>query len=536
MFSRNRKRTLALLLVAIMILGVLSACNNDSANPSSSAPGSSPSARPTDPALWPTLTIATTEFWADNVSYQDDLPILRQVQEDLGINIVWESLGWEQYMQSMQTRLAAGRDLPDIIRVPGSISDNIKYAQQGLLISMTNLINETNTPDMLRLFEQYPEMRKSLVTPDGEIYFIGNYAHSKPNAMGILYRKDWLDALGMDVPKTTADWYAFMKGMKENDLNGQGAGTIIPFGSQNLHVFITGFGLPFVAVNLYYSYDENGKVLFNSMQPGYKEWLAYCNSLYEAGFLDPMFGAGQSQIAELEKQNLVGVFAENPGAADQKESVLKSLGFDDADVRWEFPPADPNGNVRWAPGPLMRNSTRLSITKDCKDPALAMRFLNYGWANPEGNRLWLFGIEGEHYTMGSNGMPVYSEDMISHPQYALGIRIRQIGGYDFYDLQSLEWNVVRTVGRFAEILNYIETKPQYYYPSMPQLIPTDEESDVVAELSPDITSYIDEMTSRFITGREPISNFDSFVEKLKGLGIESLIDVYQAMYDRYNNS
>ncbi len=61
-----------------------------------------------------------------------------------------------------------------------------------------------------------------------------------------------------------------------------------------------------------------------------------------------------------------------------------------------------------------------------------------------------------------------------------------------------------------------------------------EDSDRIAELEAEINPYKDEMTIKFIKGEEPIDNFDNFIEMLKNMGVEELIELKQKAYDKWN--
>jgi len=61
-----------------------------------------------------------------------------------------------------------------------------------------------------------------------------------------------------------------------------------------------------------------------------------------------------------------------------------------------------------------------------------------------------------------------------------------------------------------------------------------EESDESANLMATITTYIDEMTIKFITGEEPIDNFDKYIAQLKEFGIEKVTKFRQDALGRYN--
>jgi putative aldouronate transport system substrate-binding protein len=41
------------------------------------------------------------------------------------------------------------------------------------------------------------------------------------------------------------------------------------------------------------------------------------------------------------------------------------------------------------------------------------------------------------------------------------------------------------------------------------------------------------MQMKFITGEEPLTNFDAYIDTLDKMGVNTLIQAYQAAYDRY---
>ena len=47
----------------------------------------------------------------------------------------------------------------------------------------------------------------------------------------------------------------------------------------------------------------------------------------------------------------------------------------------------------------------------------------------------------------------------------------------------------------------------------------------------DITTYIDEMTLKFITGAEPLENFDAYLEQLDKMGMQDAIDITASEYE-----
>ena len=62
---------------------------------------------------------------------------------------------------------------------------------------------------------------------------------------------------------------------------------------------------------------------------------------------------------------------------------------------------------------------------------------------------------------------------------------------------------------------------------------TQDQHNAAVGAESDIGGYIAEMQMKFITGEEPLTNFDNYLDTLKKMGIEDLIAVYQDAYDRY---
>ena len=61
----------------------------------------------------------------------------------------------------------------------------------------------------------------------------------------------------------------------------------------------------------------------------------------------------------------------------------------------------------------------------------------------------------------------------------------------------------------------------------------DEEQQRLGEIENEVFTYCDEMVLKFITGAEPLENFDQYVETIKSLGIEEAIALEQKGYDTY---
>ncbi|UUZ79360.1 hypothetical protein LJK88_29860 [Paenibacillus sp. P26] len=45
--------------------------------------------------------------------------------------------------------------------------------------------------------------------------------------------------------------------------------------------------------------------------------------------------------------------------------------------------------------------------------------------------------------------------------------------------------------------------------------------------------YVDEMSTKFITGDAPFSQWDTYVATLKKMGLDRYMSIYEAAYKRY---
>ena len=68
---------------------------------------------------------------------------------------------------------------------------------------------------------------------------------------------------------------------------------------------------------------------------------------------------------------------------------------------------------------------------------------------------------------------------------------------------------------------------------VPAVTMNTEESSEFQSLYADIKTYVEESTVGMIMGTMPLDQFDAFVEQLKAMGIERVIEIEQTALDRY---
>ena len=92
------------------------------------------------------------------------------------------------------------------------------------------------------------------------------------------------------------------------------------------------------------------------------------------------------------------------------------------------------------------------------------------------------------------------------------------------------------VRQVAFVNNIIPYQSELYFP-VKLLNFTDDEQHVLDNKLADIQRYYKEMEGKFITGIMDIeSGWDEYCATLEKMGVQDVIEVYQAAYDRFNGA
>lgn len=441
---------------------------------------------------------------------------------------------------------AGGSNLPDII-----IGDNvddfdvIAYGKKGLIIPL-NEYYENSSYYLKQIAEKESGFLNSITMSDGNIYTIPRYTKILQNEFGVklwMY-KPFLDNLGLDIPKTTDDFYEVLMKIKNNDPNGNGINDEIAFigaggngASGSLFADFVMSSFIYADAEDYYMYPENGKIHFACTDERWKEGLKYLKKLCSDKLLSPAsFTTTPGQFNSIinKKEVIAGSFVSmGPNFTDENKN--RSLEY-----KVIAPLIGPEGEqnpICWATKP--RN--RFFITKNCKYPEAAFR-LGDIMCDEEVAIMNRWGVEGSDWERASeNDIGVASEEgypALIVPKLGWGVRQNSHWhgngpGYRDYNIglgvavtesNPMDYEIARSS------LVYKNLMPKEY---IVKLVYNIDEYDEVAKISGEIMSYVNNSTVEFITGAKDIdANWDKFVSDLNLLGAERLKDIMQAAYSR----
>jgi putative aldouronate transport system substrate-binding protein len=467
-----------------------------------------------------------------------DMKVLNEYAKKTNITINWQTVPDNAFEEKRNISLAGG-DLPDIFyRAKLTPYDEVNYGSQGVLLPLNKLIDQY-APNLKALFQKYPEIKKSITAPDGNIYSLPQIADYLAPRIGNkpFINKKWLDQLKLPIPTTTEEYYQVLKAFKEKDPNGNGIADEIPWsGDKLVSIWASlrgAWGLGTAGEkNANIDIGADGKIRFYTMDPNYKSLLEYMNRLYKDGLIDKeVFTQELPQFLAKGTQGVVGsINSSNP-------NVMGPKYMDD----YVSLPAlkGPNGDHLYSPvNPITQVQGTFAITKNNKHPEATIRWVDYFYSD-EGSKFFRMGIEGETYETLPDGNVKYLDLISKNPK---GLSLDQaIGQYSPWPGGGLPQLITEKLDKTGNSLPSALASAKLLQPDIPKeilpsLLFTKEEQERLNALSSDISTYVTEMRVKFITGATPLSAYDTYVSTLKKMGTDEFISIYQKAYDRYKKN
>ncbi len=413
-------------------------------------------------------------------------------------DITWEIVpAVSDYDQKKNLAIASG-NAPDLIQC--SKTDMVLWADQGLIQPLDALI-EQYAPDYRRnvaangadLYGRYLGRQYSLITPSNPML----------NGRHQFVRKDWLDRLGLEMPRTTEELFTVLKAFTFDDPDGNGKNdTYGMSGVKNL-AFMDQLTSPFdVDFDSWSRVD--GQIVPDIIRPETKEALAYIKKCWEAGVIEPdafilqfgeywarcrqgyygfinMYQSGVITIANplLRKDNPQALYAivappiEGPGGT-------RRLSVDS----WDY--------WHWA------------VPVAVKHPEAGVRLFNYSFTEEADRLFW--GDEGVSHEIRAGYY--FRIPRQKNPQawaYSYNFVV------DLYHTRSVHfliemWTALARTGVVS--MDYVESIGllEEYGDHDPYRIP----SLLEAEKMPVLRNYFTEMAVNIVLGRRPLDDFDGW--------------------------
>ena len=321
----------------------------------------------------------------DGMSYEDNA-YTRFLKDDLNIEVVYDWIASSSdYDEKMNLCIGSGT-IPEMMNVNATqYRALLKYD----MIQPLDQYFEDYASDKLKGFVESggEELKKCITNDKGEMMAIPAPSMMVGEMNEMWIRQDWLDKLGLEVPRTWDEMAAVAEAFVTQDPDGNGEddtiGILGPGNSNHINdIGDNQFGLDplfcsFQSYPQYWLQDEDGTVKYGSIQPETRVALEKIQKLYTDKLIDPeMLVRNNCQEAVLSGK--VGIFF---GPWWSGYTVGEATLAGEADWRAYFTPLSEDGKYyTHMPDPT---SKYVVVSKSCKNPEAAFKIISYLVANEQ---------------------------------------------------------------------------------------------------------------------------------------------------------
>lgn len=311
----------------------------------------------------------------------------KSYDEDLGIKLkyLW-SVPMQQYVQKINITIASN-DLPDLFAV-NQMQFN-QLVNGDMIEDLTELYSKNRSDFVDKILNSDGGFALKMATKKNRLYAIPGLGSSNGETNMLYIRKDWLDKLGLQPPKTMEELRKIAEAFVNNDPDGNGKKDTVGIPLQKDLLTMTG-ACSFLGISEGFGghfkdtwiRSKDGKLLYGAVQPEMKQVLDFTAKMFKDGLIDPEFVVKDyKKECELIISGKCGINYGNQSLPYYPNK--DSRNFDGAEWR-AYPIPTENGNQ-----PKVSVSDGVSqyfvVKKNCKNPEAVIKLLNYTLSkvNPE---------------------------------------------------------------------------------------------------------------------------------------------------------
>ncbi|MCI8664234.1 MAG: extracellular solute-binding protein [Hungatella sp.] len=463
----------------------------------------------------------------------DNAEVVKMIEERFHIDMKAWQVDAKNFQENLNVRFAGG-EMPDVL-VVNNLSLLPTYVDGGIVGELPIEVIREKAPNYAKVADEYDDGTLwSTMIYNGKNYGVTNPMDAVPMAM--FWRKDWLDKLGLEVPKTLDEYEEVLTAFVEQDPDGNGKKDTAGMAERAFNAVFGAYGLRCVTGGKpgfkveEMQLGEDNVPFFPYIHPDAKLALAKLHDWYEKGIIDKEFITGENHggytwLSHSFMNGRIGLTCAQPyhylntdrDLTDEKTwgvCMRELKGLDpDAEIVIGPAPVGPDGKSGTEGWNLTGRLTCLT-TQAASDPRKVDAFLamlDAYYADMEYAKLVNYGLEGIHFEQTPDG-PVRLME---------GVELRREGVLqcDFGSTVTFAKNVTPEKTEFGHKV----TGNGYYRFNIP---PVQEFSDVIATLD----TLTEQAYFDMITGTKPLDYFDTFVEEFKKAGGEAAEKAVQEAY------
>lgn len=509
------KRTISLLLALLLLVG----CTAVSALAEDKEP----------------ITIRVMTFANAMTLDCNELPVWQDLQKKTGITIDWDQIssGYDEKKALVLGTL----ELPDVFF--SGLNDSDLIMNEGAFMDLSELVKDC--PNIQKMFAEVPSTLRMSVSPDGAIYSLPSIEPFCTDSYTVMMiNKAWLDKLNLDMPTTFDELEKVLIAFRDLDPNGNGQkdeipldwnagrGSIFPIHALcGAYGVVQDFSADMVTV-------KDGKVDFVWATEAYKNVQAYLARLYSQNLINQ----------EVFTQDYGGMMAKSK----QGELALVgvTLGWSIEDRMGQFakqyavlPPlkatADSTEKVLWPSNPARTKllTNRVSLSAKTPHAKRIMELIDL--------------LYSEYYTiqMTFGSIPnqiLYDAEkdtyFVTDPAEGENLEVRNrtnglVNLVPKYGSTALEAKTRVPYEAISRLEQEVPYKPYFTDEVYPVVKFNAEELEELTFLTTDIYKVVDEKMASWVVNGNIEQEWNEYINKLNGMGLEKMRGIYQKAYDDY---
>ena len=548
-----KRRIVAGLMAAMMVMSFAACGNKTNDNsgdnePATNEDGSSKYQTTYGSKKFDDVTIQVELFDRSNAPEGSTITDNRWVEycqdamKEVGINLEFVAVPRSDEVTKMQTMMSSGT--APTITLTYTYTYARDYYKDGGIWDLSAFIDGDDQAKNLKAYigDECLELGRNA---DGNLFgVVARRATTAAN--NIFIRQDWLEKLGLDMPKTVDEYYdALEKMVKENPEGNSGVIGVVPYSVESNS---TGNYLCTLAAAFMKNVSDPEKMAVNEGfefygDEGYREYMRFLNKCYNNGLMNQEFYAQtdeqmqsyfvNGQLASLERN--VGYNVDI-----LRGSLLQTLKEKNPEAEFVAMPSLENVNdgkqysYDYGPGGLIMMVPK---TYSAEQVEAAVTYLDW-LSTEEGGFAIYHGIEGEHFEYNENGVPIAKDadynqtdkDWIRTDLFLVGNQgyfqnvddfnaciAADNPGYEDYTIEDYELAIAE---------NPLQSAQYMYAP----------ESQVKAQTDLDLLKS--EYRTKVITCAEADfdTTYDAWLQAAKNAGIKDILADRQEIYNNVKGS
>lgn len=467
---------------------------------------------------------------ASTLSSWKDSPFHTGLEKATGISATWEFPTEGTDASQAFSLMISEAQLPDIIQYPLGSSAEM-YIEDGIVKDLTKLLPK-KAPNYWKFLQEHPDYDRAVKTDSGKYYMFAFLRENITGAtvIGPMVRKDWLDEQGLATPTNIQEWENVIRTFNK------AYGAKLAFKTSMSPGFAGGFGA-YGAFGLDFYINKKGKVELAQAQPEWQDYVKWIHKLYVEGLIDPdTITLDDSGLKTKVQNNKVGVTITTAGTLTSYMEDAKAANSSANWVGITYPNQVNGKKAASIYYNQIVNGTGFQIGGTTKNDKLekALEWLDWSYSE-EGTRFWNFGVEGKSYEM-KDGKPVFTEEITKSNLGTIEALKKYTGNVDSgIGVQKQEVvNARMTPAALQAEADWYNKNDMAIATAYPLLVSyTAAESKELASITNTLNTFVLENCSKFMTGERSTNEIDTFIQELKDQGLDRLIEIKQAAYNRY---